>query len=588
MQALMLAAGMGTRLGKYTEAMAKCMIKVGNKSLIAHAADALKLAGIKKLIVVVGWEGEKLIQFIKQNITGLEFEFIHNYDYASTNNIYSLYLAKEQLCQDDTILLESDLIFDKTLIQRMVESPEKDLVAAAKYEHWMDGTVTTIGSDGAIKSFIDKKHFRFSDAEKYYKTVNIYKFSRDFCENQYIPFLEAYIRAYGKNQYYEAVLGAIVHLDDTRLKAFVLENENWYEVDDAQDLDIANTLFADDSEKLARYEFHYGGNWRFPGLSDHCHPINPYFPPKKMKDQLRFIFDELLTQCPSGMNIHKLLMGKIYSTEPDYMIVGNDINSILDILGRNLSGKLAFSSTGFNGSTNTFRNFEIVCTEHNADSLAKAAQSCDAIAFSITDNFGGIIEHDDVIRILNECHKYGTKCIIDETYINYADSEKCFELISDDLLKAYPELMAIKNLSSSFGVPGLRLSVLACSDNSLMNSLEKEMPVWNLDSFAEYFLQIYSLYKKDFKAACEMTSDQRRKLIGSLQKITYLSPHLSQANFIVCRITDERTARELVSELLYKHRILIKEISTDTKLIQIAVRNDAENQHLLSALKSEI
>lgn len=586
MQALMLAAGMGTRLGKYTEAMAKCMIEVGDKSLIAHAAEALRLAGIKKLIVVVGWEGEKLIRFIQQNISGIEFEFIRNDEYASTNNIYSLYLAREQLCQDDTILLESDLIFDKTLIRRMVDHPEKDLVAVAKYEHWMDGTVTTIGSDGAIKSFIDKKHFRFSDAGQYYKTVNIYKFSRDFCENQYIPFLDAYIRAYGRNQYYEAVLGALVHLDDTRLKSFVLENENWYEVDDAQDLDIANTLFADDSEKLARYEIHYGGNWRFPRLSDHCNPSNPYFPPQKMKDQIKYLFDDLLTQCPSGMNIHRLLAGKIFSAEPDRLLVGNDVRDLLDILGQNLSGKLAASVPQFSGSLKCFRNCEIISV--NAASLISEAQNADITAFSITDEFGGALGYDDVIRVLDVCRKNGTKCIIDETYADYADSEKRFELISDKLLEAYPELIVIKDLGCSFGVHGLRMAVLASSNKELMSRLESDLPIWNLDSFAEYFLQIYSLYKKDFRASCDKTAAQRRLLMESLADIPYLEPYPSQTSAIVCRITDGRTSRELASELLYAHRILIGEMDTDQNHIRIAVRNEAENQRLIAALRAAI
>ena len=150
MQALMLAAGMGRRMGKYTEAMTKCMIEVGGRTLLQRAVDALKEAGITKFVMVVGWECDKLVDYIQRNISGMDFQFVYNYDYATTNNIYSLYLARDYLAQDDTILLESDLVYESSLLKKIVEDPRANLVAVAKYEHWMDGTVTTLDEDGNV------------------------------------------------------------------------------------------------------------------------------------------------------------------------------------------------------------------------------------------------------------------------------------------------------------------------------------------------------------------------------------------------------------------------------------------------------
>lgn len=131
-----------------------------------------------------------------------------------------------------------------------------------------------------IIDFVDKTQFRYEDVDRYYKTVNIYKFSKEFAANQYIPFMEAYLKAYGTNQYYEQVLKILAHIRNSELKAFLLSNENWYEVDDAQDLDIANTMFADQDTVLKKYERHYGGYWRFPKVKDYCYLVNPYYPPK--------------------------------------------------------------------------------------------------------------------------------------------------------------------------------------------------------------------------------------------------------------------------------------------------------------------
>ena len=255
MQALMLAAGMGKRLGAFTNNQTKCMVKVGGKTLLEHAADALRMAGIRKFILVVGYEGEKLKAFAREKLSDFDLEFVENPDYATTNNIYSLYLARDRLAADDTILLESDLIYEPRLIKAMIEADAPNMVAVAKYRHWMDGTVTLVDENGTIREFIEKKDFRFDSADRYYKTVNVYKFSRRFSEDQYEPFLSAYIRAYGENQYYEMVLKALAHLPFAGLQAFDMGDIKWYEIDDVQDLDIANTIFAkDDAEFEALWD----------------------------------------------------------------------------------------------------------------------------------------------------------------------------------------------------------------------------------------------------------------------------------------------------------------------------------------------
>jgi len=254
MQALMLAAGMGKRLGAYTDNQTKCMVKVGGKTLLEHAADALRAAGIRKLVLVVGYAGDKLMKFAREALPDFELDFVENKDYAATNNIYSLFLARHKLAQDDTILLESDLIYEPRLIKEMVEAEAPNMVAVAKYRHWMDGTVTLVDEYGVIREFVEKKDFRFDSADRYYKTVNVYKFSRSFSEDQYEPFLSAYVRAYGSNQYYEMVLKALAHLPFAGLRAFEMGDIKWYEIDDVQDLDIANTMFAPAEEQLCAYE----------------------------------------------------------------------------------------------------------------------------------------------------------------------------------------------------------------------------------------------------------------------------------------------------------------------------------------------
>lgn len=140
-----------------------------------------------------------------------------------------------------------------------------------------------------------KKTFRYADIDDYYKTVNIYKFSKEFLRNSYVPFLEAYSKALGNNEYYEQVLRVITLLERCELKGLPLEGERWYEIDDIQDLDIAETIFAE-QDQLQRYQKRYGGYWRFPKLKDFCYLVNPYFPPQKMCEELQANFNVLLRE----------------------------------------------------------------------------------------------------------------------------------------------------------------------------------------------------------------------------------------------------------------------------------------------------
>ena len=328
MQALMLAAGMGKRLGRFTKNSTKCMVNVNGKTLIEYAIEALVKCGIQKFIIVVGYKSEILKNYIKEKfpkekLNGMEIEFIENTIFDKTNNIYSLYLARKELEKDDTILLESDLIFKGKIIQQMISSPEKNLAAVSHYENWMDGTCTLLDENDSITGMVSKENFSWQKTDLYYKTVNIYKFSSDFSKKYYIPFLEAYQKTFGMNEYYEQVLRIISYLQPNILKGFKVSSDDWYEIDDAADLAIAENKFATTKEKLKLFEKRFGGFWRFPKLKDYCYLVNPYFPPESMVEEMKSNFSILLDQYPSGAYQNSILAGKIFNIAPENIVVGN-------------------------------------------------------------------------------------------------------------------------------------------------------------------------------------------------------------------------------------------------------------------------
>ena len=178
MQAIILAAGMGRRLGDLTKDNTKCMVKVNGVTLIDRLLTQLSKLQLNRVVIVVGYEGEKLQAHIGTRYDEtLKIEYVNNPVFDKTNNIYSLALAKEQLEADDTLLIESDLIFDDAMFPLLLNDPYPNLALVAKYQTWMDGTMVRIDEDNNIVNFVPKQAFKYSHVDSYYKTVNIYKFS---------------------------------------------------------------------------------------------------------------------------------------------------------------------------------------------------------------------------------------------------------------------------------------------------------------------------------------------------------------------------------------------------------------------------
>ncbi len=599
MQALILAAGMGRRMGKYTENSTKCMITVAGKTLLERAVDALKEAGIHKLVMVIGYGAEKVREFVaSKNYFGISIEYVYNYDYADTNNIYSLYLARDYLQKDDTILLESDLIFDKDIVKKVVDAEAKNVAVVAKYEQWMDGTVVVLDRRSNIVDFIDKTKFKYEEVDSYYKTVNIYKFSKGFSEKKYLPFLGAYLKAYGTNQYYEQVLKIFAHIKNSELSAYVLEDENWYEIDDAQDLDIANTIFADERHILEKYELHFGGYWRFPKVKDYCYLVNPYYPPEKMLHQISYFFKDLLTQYPSGMNIQKLNAANMFEVDADYLLVGNGAAELIEVLGRVLKGKVSVCIPTFNEYIRCFAQSEIREIDSRAngyryhlEQLLEEAEHTDNLLIVNPDNpSGAFLTYAEMMRLMEKCEKQGVFLVVDESFIDFAEGSSRYTLIRESLLKKYKHLIVLKSISKSYGVPGLRLGVMATGNQAIQEETRRKMAIWNINSFAEYYLQIQRFYKNDYVIACNEIAKQRAKMQEQLSGIEGIKVYPSQANYIMCELTGEITSFRLAMLLIKKYNILIKNLSEKKgfqggSFIRLAVKSEEDNAVLIDAIK---
>ena len=600
MQAIILAAGMGKRLGEYTHDNTKCMLKVNGVRLVDRALFALKSIGVSRIVLVVGYKGQNVKDYVGTNYQGVPIEYVENPIYDKTNNIYSLFLAKEYLLADDTLLLESDIIFESSIIKKLVEAPYPNLALVDKFESWMDGTVVRIDENNRLISLIDKVRFNYDDIDKYYKTVNIYKFSREFSKRYYVPFLIAYSTALGDNEYYEQVLRIILHLQDVPLKALPLSGEQWYEVDDAQDLDIASGMFAPNEDLYYKaISSRFGGYWRYPKLLDFCYLVNPYFPPQRMIDEMKANFEVLMREYPSGMRVNSLLAAKNFNVKQDFIVVGNGAAELIKALMENWTGVLGDILPTFEEYPNRLDNnkvIQFVPTKVGFTYSAKDIKAffdgkkIDTLLLINPDNpSGNYIPFSELMSLIEWTKQKGIRFIVDESFVDFASVGGQYSLLDNKILSSNNHLVVVKSISKSYGVPGFRLGVLASGDIDLIAKLKKQVAIWNINSFGEFYMQIYEKYHKDYNKACDEFKKERDIFYEELKTIPFLEVYKSQANFFLCQVKSKYSSHELAL-LLLRHNILIKDCGTKRAFdgrnyIRVAVRGREDNHHLIEVLR---
>lgn len=600
MQAIILAAGMGKRLGEYTKHNTKCMVPVNGVPLIDRLLGQLAALKLNRVVIVVGYEGQKLMDYVGNSYKGLKIEYVQNPVYDKTNNIYSLALAKQQLQEDDTLLIESDLIFDDGMFDLIVNNPSPNLALVAKYESWMDGTMVCLDNDCNIVNFVPKAAFDYSQVDKYYKTVNIYKFSKDFSSQKYVPFLDAYSRAVGNNEYYENVLRIICFLNSHDLKALPITNEKWYEIDDKQDLDIAEALFADEKDILHKYYGRFGGFWRFPKMLDYCYLVNPYFNESRIIEEMKANFATLIAEYPSGMKVNTLIASKCWGVNEAYILPGNGAAELIKALMELLPGTLGIIRPTFEEYPNRRKEESLVTfVPQNADYRYTAADLMDFFGKHHADNLllinpdnpsGNFIPTKDVIALANWCEKNNTRLIVDESFVDFSEDFEGNTLLHNHILEEHPTMVVMKSISKSYGVPGIRLGILCSADTALIALMKKMVSIWNINSFAEYFMQIFTKYEKDYKRACEKFIAERNDFEQKLRTISFLRVMPSQANYFLCEILPPRNANELVLTMLKRYNILMRDCSDKKgfdgkQYMRIAVRSHEDNARLIAGFQ---
>ncbi len=174
--------------------------------------------------------------------------------------------------------------------------------------------------------------------------------------------------------------------------------------------------------------------------------------------------------------------------------------------------------------------------------------------------------------------------------MDFADEENG-TIIIQEILDANIHLHVIKSISKSYGVPGLRLGILASGDLRLVEELKKDVAIWNINSFGEFYMQIMEKYKRDYVNALALFREERTRFWELLGEIDGLRPIPSQANYVMVEVKGRVTSHQLTKIMLHKYNLLIKDLSgkmQGKQYLRLAVRNREDNDKLLDALKAEL
>jgi histidinol-phosphate/aromatic aminotransferase/cobyric acid decarboxylase-like protein len=313
-------------------------------------------------------------------------------------------------------------------------------------------------------------------------------------------------------------------------------------------------------------------------------------------------FETLLTQYPSGMKVNSLLAADNFGIKPEYMVIGNGAAELIKSFMSQLEGIVGIICPTFAEYANRYEKEKVIVYHptsndfhYGIDELIDFFDTKDieVLVLINPDNpSGNFIETEKVYDLLRWADDKKIKVLVDESFVDFVDireeqtiAEK--SLLQNDILEKYKQLYVIKSISKSYGVPGIRLGVLASADEEMVQKLKKDVAIWNINSFGEFYMQTMEKYSGEYEKALQLFRECRECYLKELRKIDFLEVYDTQANYVLCEVKG-RTSKDLCCELL-KYNILIKDITSKIEngkqYISIAIRKQEDNERLIKVLR---
>jgi histidinol-phosphate/aromatic aminotransferase/cobyric acid decarboxylase-like protein len=452
----------------------------------------------------------------------------------------------------------------------------------------MDGTVVEI-HDGFVTNVYptDTQGADFSYNEKF-KTLNIYRFGREFCTRILAPLLHTYANIIDPSCYYELVLGMLTNISAHRIRAELVTGERWAEVDDPNDLAVASFQFEAErrSEILNRA---FGGHWNFD-MVDFSLMRNAYFPTGAMLAAMRQALPELIASYGSSQSVLNEKLGYFLQCEPERLQVLHGASQVFPILGR------AFAGSSITIPTATFgeypRHFPDAVPYPDApgvnwEALEKSASDFQIVVIVNPNTSTGTTLDSAAIYALARATP-ATLFWVDESFLAFSEQPSLVGMLQDEPLD---NVLVLISLSKCLGAPGLRLGYVYSCRRALIETIGLELPVWNLSAPAEYLLELLLKFGPDYETSLEMTARDRESMRDELAALPFVADvPQSGGNFLLVRLrgAEPQLADDVRNWLLEQHSMEVKDVSERfpdrAPRLRIAVRTSDENSRLVEVL----
>ena len=587
MRAIILAAGYGRRMQPLTDHVHKALLPVGNTTILSRIVEGLSSIGVTEQVVVTGYRAEDVRAYCLEKHPGVRFKFVHNERFDSTNNIVSLSLALQAMRLDqDVILIESDLLFDRSVLEALKTDEQENIALVDRWRPGMDGTVVAVENGlvaQVIPPHLQGDQFRFDDK---YKTLNIYRFDNKFCREIFQPLLSCYADIQD-NCYYELVLGMLVNMQRQRIKAAIVEGTKWAEVDDPNDLASARFTFEPEQRKKL-LDRGAGGYWAFDLLDFHF-IRNMHFPTDAMMAALRQALPALARQYGSRQEILDQKLAWFLKVPAERVVALSGASQIFPLLPALLGSEGALTPAPTFGEFSRAFPERKTYSDHNGidwAELEEKAKSARLVVFVNPNNPTGTTLGTQKI------HQFAKEnpeklVLVDESFVDYCDERSVMSRLEEAPLT---NVLVIRSLGKSHGVPGLRLGFAYSGDTGLLARLRGMLPIWSLASPAEHLLELLLKSRPELASSIERTKRDRDDLAEVIAKVPGVAEvKKGGANFVLARLSGAPSlAARATDRLIAKHNIYVKDLSgrlaPDAAWLRFAVRLPHEHRRLAEAL----
>jgi len=587
-KAIILAAGVGRRMRPLTNQTHKTLLPIAGTTILSRLLGSLRDCGVRDICMVTGYRSEELTRAVKDQFPDLNVEFVHNPQYEVTNNVFSMALALESISIDDHILLiESDLIVDPRVMEQIVHTRHDNAALVDHYHPGLDGTVVSVASNDAITqvfpSYLQDDKFDFSDK---YKTLNIYRFDKDFTRSTFRQLLSFYSRSIDASGYYELLLGVLIYMRAATVYAEHVHHP-WAEVDDPNDLMSAEFEF-NPSTRRSTLEHAWGGYWNMPHL-DFAFIRNTYFPTPAITAELRANLGALLYNYGSSQALLNRKLSYFESCDESKIFLLNGASQAFPILRGVLAGARALIPTPtFGEYPRIFPDAMTYADTGSIDFAALRAATLDAEVIVIVNPnnpTGTVVRSDDVIE-LAAAHP-DRVFIVDESFIDFSDEPTILPEVEK---RGMDNVIILKSMSKCLGVPGLRLGYVYTSHPEVQKRLWSETPIWNVNSIAENFLEVILKHRTALEDSFRRIRSDRAAFAARLEEVPVVERvYASGGDFLLVRLrTGPAETERLADRLMEEHFVHVKDASDKFDdghgYLRLAVRHPEDNNQLCDLL----